>query len=278
MNDQERDVCKAGYCLTYALSFESLIKSLKYGNRFFLNDYFFDKIKEYAEKAINNVPGPLTKKMISPDKFLYRARIMLEHTERYITDYENYEKKMGEFEKYEDGFYGYQASESFAPPKGVVKDGRLNPQYIQMLYTASHPYTALMEVKPILNSHVSIATIRAKEPLTILQIDSNIKYNNDEDGDDCFLYCINRIFSTPSHGSFEDYLPVQYITEYIESTKKFDGIEFQSSLDTEGSNIVIFDQNKCEAISSKLYLVKEISYKADCLIPYDKTELKPGGK
>jgi hypothetical protein len=273
MNNLEHNARVASYQLMYLTSVNAFIKQLKYRNRFFVNDYFFGKIKEYTEKALNNFQGPLTKKVISSDAFLYRARIMFEHMDRYITDYNNYEEVIGELGKHEDCFYGYPASECLAPPSDLIKNGRSNPQFIQMLYTASSPYTALMEVKPTLNSHVSVATIKVNEPLTILQINSDVKYNND--GDDTFLYCINRLFSTLSYGFFEDYLPVQYVTEYVESTKEFDGIEFQSSLDRKGSSIVIFDQNKCKAIGSKLYLVKDISYKANCLRPFDKTGLKP---
>lgn len=259
------------YSLTYVLELEGLSRSLKYQNRFFPNSCLFEETESYVNKAINNEASPLTKVVISLEQPLYRARIKYKHVSKYITDYDYYENRVKELGKPDKQFYGFSAQESLAPPPDNVTSGRLNPQYIQVLYTSNRPYTALAEVRPNINSHVSIATIKAKTSLNILRINSNIKFSDDED--DVFLYCINRLFSTPLDGTFEDYLPVQFIAGYIKSTKKFDGIEFQSSLDTKGQNIVIFDQSKCEAVCSELYLVKGIDYQADCLAPYKSAKL-----
>jgi hypothetical protein len=41
-----------------------------------------------------------------------------------------------------------------------------------------------------------------------------------------------------------EYLPTQFICEYIRLILKFDGIMFQSSLKKEGANIVLFKDDK----------------------------------
>lgn len=261
--------CETAYSLSYAVSAIELFKNgLKYKNRFFLNDdLFFNDVKECVDRAYNNEDGPFIQKEISTSQFLYRARLINKIGDRYITDYERFKKNVGIEAGVGGPFYGYPAEECLAPPPYTVPSGRLNPQYIQMLYTSSKPKTSLMEVRPIINSQVSIAKIKVKSNLRILKIKSEIKFSDDED--DMFSYMINRLFSTPSNGTFDDYLPVQYITEYIKSTQKFDGIEFQSSLDRDGTNIVVFDQNKCEAINSKVFLVREINYLTDSILPID---------
>lgn len=54
-----------------------------------------------------------------------------------------------------------------------------------------------------------------------------------------------------------DYIPTQYISEFIKSLG-FDGVEYQSSLKSEGYNIAIFNPEKLECIKTKIYEIKDI--------------------
>jgi len=49
-----------------------------------------------------------------------------------------------------------------------------------------------------------------------------------------------------------DYIPTQFICEFIKVFSGVHGIKFRSSLHTEGNNIVIFDQNimVCESVEN----------------------------
>jgi hypothetical protein len=51
-----------------------------------------------------------------------------------------------------------------------------------------------------------------------------------------------------------DYIPTQFICEFIRIYKGASGIRFSSSLYTEGKNIVMFDQNLMEC--NKVYMRK----------------------
>jgi len=54
-----------------------------------------------------------------------------------------------------------------------------------------------------------------------------------------------------------DYIPTQYISEFIKSLG-FDGVEYQSSLNSEGYNIAIFKPEKLECFKTNVYEIKDI--------------------
>jgi hypothetical protein len=60
-----------------------------------------------------------------------------------------------------------------------------------------------------------------------------------------------------------EYVPTQFICEFIRYIIGFEGILFNSSLDSEGKNIVLFDQEKIECINVKKLLITklELDYK-----------------
>ena len=55
-----------------------------------------------------------------------------------------------------------------------------------------------------------------------------------------------------------DYIPTQFICEYIRYIKGADGILFDSSLHLTGKNIVLFEQDKVECVSVKKYIVTKV--------------------
>lgn len=268
-------------------------ETLMYQNRFFVNHPFMDKVKKYIQLVdTNSSLCPFEVENCKAGEILYRARICDEKIYKKIFPRLKqilYLQNSGEkvihkpldllfLEEKTNGFYGYDEISSFAPHNlDGIPDGRVNPRYIRYLYTSKSEYTALIEVRPVIDSHISIAEIRVSEPLSILKIKSNIMYS--DRGVNIFAYQVNKIFSAASYGELKDYLAAQYITEYIKSIdsgNKYDGIQFKSSLDKKGENIVIFNPDKCKAVSSKVYKVTKIAFYADCMAPLaDDTELKP---
>ncbi len=61
------------------------------------------------------------------------------------------------------------------------------------------------------------------------------------------------------HDSELDYLPTQYLCEFIKSLN-YDGVEYSSSLNPDGFNIALFNDDKIECISANLYEVSKITY------------------
>jgi hypothetical protein len=56
-----------------------------------------------------------------------------------------------------------------------------------------------------------------------------------------------------------DYLPTQYLSEYIKYLG-YDGIEYGSSLNSTGYNLAIFDNDCADCISTKIYEIVSLDY------------------
>lgn len=164
----------------------------------------------------------------------------------------------------EPGFYGYGANDSFVPPPAAAKDLRANYRYIPYLYCTTHPYTALVETRPRLGAHVSIATIRVNQPICLLDFTMNKTSSRMTTAKRNLFADLSMLFSKPvtSDDSILDYIPTQYIAEYAKKLG-YDGITFESSLTPELSgaggherwgwdryNVVVFNYEKCIPIKS----------------------------
>jgi len=240
-------------------------------NRFFIEHPFMERFKHYIEK-VGSLQSPLQEVYAPKDTLYFRAR---------LCDYEFAVQKhlqsiaLKTGKQNPSGFYGYNKENSFVPsPEIITEDGRTNPKYIRYLYVSENEATAMIEVKPVLESFVSIAKIKAKEPLALLDIPRSLPEDSDAESIG-FIMGINEFFSSPSLGELKDYLPAQYIAEYIKSLEKFDGIRFHSSLNKTGLNLTIFNYQKCLPIASKIYAVTRIHYAAECISPCgDNTKLE----
>ena len=156
-------------------------------------------------------------------------------------------------------FKGYNKKESSAPPAHLVPNGRVNPANIRYLYLSEDPYTPIYEIRPIISQTVSVATFKLKRDIVVydLTISASDSINN-EIGKELGLFnSIGRMFSKPCRGDNNDYLPTQFLAEEIKRMG-FDGIRFGSSLHRGGVNIVLFNPDDCEAVSSKLIKVEDI--------------------
>ena len=164
----------------------------------------------------------------------------------------------------EPGFFGYGAKESFVPPPKNTKDLRANYRYIPYLYCATHPYMALVETRPRLGAHVSIATILTNQPIRLLDFTMNKTSSRMTDAKKNLFSDLSALFSKPvtSDDDILDYIPTQYIAEYAKNLG-YDGIAFESSLMPELSeewsrkrwgwdryNIVVFNYQKCAPVKS----------------------------
>lgn len=158
------------------------------------------------------------------------------------------------------GFFGFDADASFVPPVEYTSDMRANYRYIPYLYCSNHPYLAVVEVRPRLGSRVSIATIIAKEELTLLDFTNTHKPSRMTQAKENLFSDLSGLFSKPvaDEDDIKDYIPTQYIAEYAKNLG-YDGIVYRSSLVPEINraginrfNVVVFNHSKCEAIKSNV--------------------------
>jgi len=256
---------------------ESFKEELVYRNRFIVNHEILEYLKLFSQK---------NQLYLDKDKILYRARIYTGDLDyiKYINSDFNCEQ-LGEADHIRmlqgkhnidsrrvNGFWGYGKDDSFVPTDNdCISDGRTNPAFIKYLYTAEDPYTALVEVRPYLESKVSVAEILINEPISVADF-SYDTYENFEGFEQILILIIMHDFSKPNNSKSKNYIATQYIAEFIKSLG-FGGIKFNSSLYKIGRNITIFSYDKCQPVSSRLYEIEDICFETKVIAPKDQRNL-----
>lgn len=176
-----------------------------------------------------------------------------------------------------DDDHGYYTVEEMgAPPIGKRKPGRVNPEGIGVLYLTSDEKTALSEVRASAFDFVSVGSFRLKKDIHVINISGLNKispalYSSGLES----LVANIKIFGDIAkeigkplrrNDSALEYLPTQYITEFIKS-KGYSGVEFVSTMETGGNNIAVFDENLFEFISVHDVEIKKIEYIYDNITP-----------
>ncbi|WP_404591986.1 RES family NAD+ phosphorylase [Paenibacillus sp. RC73] len=129
-----------------------------------------------------------------------------------------------------------------APPTLLSKVGRINPIGLSFLYVADTIDTALQELHQEVGKVVSIAKCVPNRDLKLLNLTHDIKEDKKTNS---FRRIINERFSTPINyeNPVLEYLPTQVIAIYVKDVMEYDGIKYQSSINKDGYNIVLFDDD-----------------------------------
>lgn len=215
-----------------------LKEQLKWGKRYFTNiqklteDLGWDGFFE-------------SKTTIGSDTPYYRARL-----------HQNSEEEMFPIEKMS------------SPPREFASAGRANPLGIPFLYLSDNEETVLYEVRGSYLDEVSIATFTKNELYENLETNNEIKisdfteittlYHSNSDvvrnniKSTLLKQLISRDLSKPMrrYDSELDYIPTQFICEFIKIFTNAEGIKFRSSLQSTGSNLVLFNSEtmKCRSV------------------------------
>ncbi|MBU5617172.1 RES domain-containing protein [Psychrobacter sp. TAE2020] len=160
------------------------------------------------------------------------------------------------------------------PPKHVSTAGRANPMGIPYLYLSDNEDTVLYEIRATYLDDVTVAKFSIKPDLNkkVLisdfteiptlyhpgEVDKRIKAS-------LLKERISLDLSQPvrRYDSELDYIPTQFICEFIRLYTDVDGIKFRSSLNNTGINYVIFDQSimTCTEVSKIQVSKVEISHR-----------------
>lgn len=215
---------------------ESFIKEIKYKNRFHTKSLALDNLAYFLG---------FTVKSIAKDQFdWYRCRI----------------SNQAKLDKLQMG----------APPRGKATAGRLNPEWISMLYLCDNADTCIKEVRAGFKDTVYVGKFKLTKDIRVIDLRNfaDITLNGDVDN---LKYYLNRKtlckiaaeFAKPTNNNIKrlEYLPLQYISEYIKSLMIYDGIIYKSVMDDHSFNLVLFDPSvaKCTMLNRKI--VNEIDYK-----------------
>jgi len=156
------------------------------------------------------------------------------------------------------------------PNHKLASAGRANPRGIAYLYLASDRETAIAEIRPTKHTYVTVGEFICTKELQIIDLTSISLGSPFQYGKKIYDYVINRSIllqlghelSKPiiSDTSDIDYLPSQYICEYIKN-KGYDGIKYRSSVNIKGFNVVLFDeQDKVVCNSTTFYRIADVKY------------------
>lgn len=154
----------------------------------------------------------------------------------------------------ESGQPAFDKSKMSCPPAHLVFAGRANPIGIPFLYLSDNKETILYEVRATYLDEVSIGEFslsnQSKKNITISDFTETPTLFHPEEvtkhiKSTLLKELINRDLSKPlrRYDSPVDYIPTQFICEFIKNFTDVAGIKFKSSLHGHGNNLVIFDPN-----------------------------------
>ncbi len=172
---------------------------------------------------------------------------------------------------------GYAKKEMGPPPDGKAGSGRVNPTGIQVLYLADSIQTTLYEIRAGIYDYVTVGRFVLNEDINVInlaEIDKISPFIGIQYGFDFTQYAINidhlkmignEIAKPLRNDNHLDYLPTQYISDYIRS-KGFDGIEYISTMRKRGVNLAVFDKSKLKCTKVSVYDITSISYDYDEIV------------
>lgn len=158
------------------------------------------------------------------------------------------------------------------PLRDRAREGRANPKGIPYLYLSNDKDTALAEVRPWLESLVSLAQFRTLRELTIVDCSTDQRPKRrmstaepfvivrPEEWDIAVWYDIGHGFSTPVtvDDDVASYAATQIIAEFFRS-EGFDGVAYESALGT-GHNLALFDLDAVELLNCGLYKLSKVAF------------------
>ncbi|MFN4084925.1 MAG: RES domain-containing protein [Spirosomataceae bacterium] len=220
---------------------DEIKESLKWRNRF-IPDIILRGDEKFNWRDI--ILDPNNSTHLDRNQKLYRARI---HQEKGQAKFPP--EKMG------------------TPDKEISKAGRANPAGIPYLYLSLDDETVLYETRATKHDEISIATFVLKQGIDSIPIFDFTKQTsifqeivNPSIKNRLLIKKISEDLSRPLRrfDSELDYIPTQFICEYIKVFGDFKGIKFSSSLNPKrGYNIVIFEPTLMECIQVKKFEIDD---------------------
>ncbi|MGD9808133.1 MAG: RES family NAD+ phosphorylase [Deferribacterales bacterium] len=209
------------------ICFQKISQSIIFKNRFLLRGRDFEDFESLIKTGIATFKNY---EIVDASKIFYRARI-------------------------HDGGAKYKFKDLKAPPFGKANSGRANPKGIPYLYLASDVDTAINEVRPPVKTEVCYVKFNAVKKLRILDLGKEMVIESPfVDGfkdklryRDLLNYVAQELNKPVLEENSEfEYLPTQYLCEYLKSLRSDDrrkpfvhGVKYKSNKAT-GDNYVLF--------------------------------------
>jgi len=168
----------------------------------------------------------------------------------------------------------FSIEQMFSPPAKIATAGRANPHGIPSLYLCDNIETVLYEIRASYLDEVSIASFKLKNTIKddILISDFTTSPSiyvpgeiNHRIKSTLLKKLISEDLSKPMrrYDSDIDYIPTQFICEFIKVFTNVQGIKFKSSLHKFGNNLVIFNQNIMDCFEVKKVRIKALDISSE---------------
>ena len=164
---------------------------------------------------------------------------------------------------------GYKTDEMMAPPKERRTAGRINPEGMLALYMSLDPETILYEIRANVYDYITIGKMVAKQKFRVVDLSKLENISPFDYGGEIENFAVNfnifqdmaREISKPlrRNDSQLEYLPTQFITEFIKG-EKYDGVAYRSTISDSGINIALFDESLVECFDVDTVEVASIEY------------------
>jgi hypothetical protein len=232
-------------------------EEIKHGNRFFprgtMYSSLFSSSKESLDAAVFFQLLEQLETQVYPQDDFYRARI----SDSIIDS-----SKMG------------------CPPKEITTGGRANPVGIPYLYLSDNVETCIAEVRPSNTSKVFVAKFSPVSELMVLDLTSPRKLCSASSFEEEQLSTVLNYLSLLEQLSLDlsrpvsressqlEYIPTQFLCEFIKSVPGFSGLMFKSSFSS-GNNYVFFNDSALQAHVTQQYEVYETRHKSRLVLADD---------
>ncbi|MFD2823636.1 RES domain-containing protein [Lacinutrix iliipiscaria] len=227
-----------------------------------------DETKEFIEN------WELFKKEIKEEnRFFFNNKANLESLEEILPIRDYSSGKIFYRSRISDDERGYPITKMGKPPHKSSKSGRANPRGIAYLYVAQSIETTMYEARATFLDFVSIGKYKLKEDIKVISLRTSFQVSpwsdfslEDYVKNKPFLDILESDLAKPLRRQDNelDYLPTQYLCEYIKSLG-YDGVEYGSSLHEDGINLVIFNDEKLECNSVEVHEISKIEIQSELL-------------
>lgn len=227
---------------------ETIKEELKWSKRFFINTEY---LEELGWDGFFN-----TQYELKPEDKMFRARV-----------------------HHASGLPPIDINKMHCPPREIALGGRANPMGIPYLYLSDNNETVLYEVRASYLDELSIGTFQLKADLKSLRIvdfteDTSLFQPRMVKETIKARLLRDRIsvdLSRPMrrYDSEIEYIPTQFICEFIKVYTGAMGIRFRSSLHPQGKNLVLFDDNTVDCIDVERIKITSLKLRAIELKPDD---------
>lgn len=165
----------------------------------------------------------------------------------------------------------FSTHEMMCPPATIAPGGRANPPGIPYLYLSDSQETVLYEVRAGYLDEISLGTFKLKDAVSSAKIvdftENTSLFQPGRINETIKARLLRAMISTDlskpmrRYDSELEYVPTQFICEYIKVFTGATGIRFNSSVHPSGNNFVVFDQSLMECTDVKVKKISRLNLK-----------------